>query len=110
MIVACNQGTLDPNTSSGGWVDSVGTALGALAVGEDNTTPYTNGSPMAGNEFPLVCQNVMPAEAKWMWFNWDPTNIVWPNQSPFMWPGGGGNPDHQFLIFRLAADVLPEPQ
>jgi hypothetical protein len=52
----------------------------------------------------------MPAEARWMWFNWDPANIVWPQQSPFLWPGGGGNPDHQFLIFRLAADLLPEPQ
>ena len=31
---------------SGGWVDQTGTALGALAVGEDNTTPY-GGGPQA---------------------------------------------------------------
>ena len=35
---------------------------------------------------------------------------MWPQQSPFLWPGGGPNPDHQFLIFRLAADLLPPPQ
>ncbi len=51
----------------------------------------------------------MPPETHWMWFNWDPPNIK-PPKSPFLWPGGGGNPDHQFLIFRLAAELLPDPQ
>ena len=53
-----------------------------------------------------MCQNVMPAEAHWMWFDWDPSM---PNKTPFMWPGGGGNPDHQFLIFRFAAELVPIP-
>ena len=106
-IVKCNQGALDPNTTSVGWVDDVGTQYGAVAFGEPNTTPY-NGGPMAGNEFPLVCPMDMPEEAKWMWFNWDPVNVK-PPQSPFMWPGGGGNPDHQYLIFRFAADLVPIP-
>ncbi|NVB42070.1 hypothetical protein G6O69_29880 [Pseudenhygromyxa sp. WMMC2535] len=107
-IVDCNADALSPDTSSVGWVDDVGTEYGAVVFGEDNTTPY-DGSAKAGNEFPLVCQDVMPEEAKWMWFNWDPANVVWPNQSPFLWPGGS-NPDHQFLIFRLAADLIPDPQ
>lgn len=103
----CNAGALDPNLSSGGWVDEVGTAIGAVAFGEDNTTPY-DGGPKAGNEFPLVCPMDMPAAARWMWFNWDPANVK-PPQSPFIFPGGQ-NPYHQFLIFRFAADLIPIPQ
>jgi hypothetical protein len=108
QIALCNQAALDPATTSVGWVDEVGTEYGAVAVGEDNTTPY-NGGPQAGNEFPLVCQMVMPQEARWMWFNWNPQQVIWPQTSPFLWPGGN-NPDHQFLIFRLAADLIPIPQ
>lgn len=106
-IGKCNAGNLDPNTTSGGWVDDVGTAIGAVAFGEDNTTPY-DGGPKAGNEFPLVCPADMPAEARWMWFNWDPANVV-PPDSPFMYPGGA-NPYHQFLLFRFAAELVPIPQ
>jgi len=107
MIQACNDGALDPLTTSVGWVDSVGTEFGAVAIGEDNTTPY-DGGPMAGNEFPITCQAKMDLDARWMWFNWDPANVVWPQQSPFLWPGGS-NPDHQFLLFRLAAAAIPSP-
>jgi len=106
-IGKCNNGELDPNTTSGGWVDEVGTPIGAVAFGEDNTTPY-DGGPKAGNEFPLVCPKDMPAEARWMWFNWDPANVV-PPKSPFLFPGGQ-NPYHQFLLFRFAAELVPEPQ
>lgn len=106
-IGKCNASALDPNTSSVGWVDDVGTQYGAVAFGEDNTTPY-DGGPKAGNEFPLVCPMDMPAEARWMWFNWDPGNVV-PPQSPFIFPGGQ-NPYHQFLLFRFAADLVPIPQ
>lgn len=104
-IGKCNASALDPNTTSVGWVDEVGTQYGAVAFGEDNTTPY-NGGPMVGNEFPLTCPMDMPAEARWMWFNWNPGNV----QSAFMWPAGAGNnPDHQFLIFRFAAELVPIP-
>jgi hypothetical protein len=106
-IDKCNEGKLDPNTTSGGWVDEVGTPIGAVAFGEDNTTPY-DGGPKAGNEFPLVCPKDMPAEARWMWFNWDPAKVV-PPQSAFLFPGGQ-NPYHQFLLFRFAAELVPEPQ
>jgi hypothetical protein len=109
QIVLCNSGEMDTDTTSMGWVDEVGTQYGAVAFGEDNTTPY-DGGPQIGNEFPITCQTKMDEEAKWMWFNWDPNNIEWPNQTPFMWPGGGGNPDHQFLIFRYAAEYIPVPQ
>ncbi|MFV8749762.1 hypothetical protein ACNOYE_04335 [Nannocystaceae bacterium ST9] len=109
LIGSCNADALNPATTSVGWVDEVGTQFGAVAVGEDNTTPY-NGGPQAGNEFPLTCQMDMPPETHWMWFNWDPQNVIWPQTSPFLWPGGNGNPDHQFLIFRLAAELIPEPQ
>jgi len=108
QIALCNGGMTDPSTTSQGWVDAVGTAAGALAVGETNETPYAGG-PMPGNEFPLVCQTDVDAEARWMWFNWDPASIVWPVESPFIYPGGGGNPMHDFMIFRLAAASLPQP-
>lgn len=108
QIELCNGGMTDPSTTSQGWVDATGTELGALAVGETNETPYAGG-PQPGNEFPLVCQDVVDAEARWMWFNWDPAGIVWPAQSPFIYPGGAGNPMHDFMIFRLAAASLPQP-
>jgi hypothetical protein len=103
-IVKCNAGNLDPGTTSVGWVDEVGTQFGAVAFGEDNTTPYANG-PQPGNEFPLTCPAEMPAEARWMWFDWDTTNPA----SPFLFPGGQ-NPYHQFLLFRFAAEKIPIPQ
>jgi len=108
QITLCNSGMTDPTTTSGGWVDTVGTDIGALAVGETNQTPYAGG-PQPGNEFPLVCQSLVDEEAQWMWFNWDPNNIVWPAQSPFIYPGGGGNPMHDFMIFRLASEAVPPP-
>ena len=127
-IALCNEGgTMDPETTSMGWVGVQGTEYGALAVGEDNTTAYSGTAPSVGNEFGVVCQEVMDEEARWMWFNWDPANLVAPDASPFMWPDvetdvepgdeilpDGGlnpdlipNPDHEFLIFRLAAEALP---
>jgi hypothetical protein len=106
QIELCNGGATDPDTTSQGWVDEMGTALGALAVGEPNDTARDSVEP--GNEFPIVCDEMIDAEAHWMWFNWDPDNIVWPTQSPFMYPGGE-NPMHDFMIFRLAAEELPFP-
>jgi len=108
QIALCNSGATDPGTTSQGWVDEIGTPLGALAAGETNETPYAGG-PQAGNEFPLVCQTLVDPEARWMWFNWDPAGIVWPMQTPFIYPGGAGNPMHDFMIFRLAAVSIPQP-
>jgi len=108
QIALCNAGMTDPTTTSGGWVDVMGTDIGALAVGETNETPYAGG-PQPGNEFPLVCQSLVDPEARWMWFNWDPNTIMWPMQSPFIYPGGAGNPMHDFMIFRLASEALPPP-
>ena len=103
QILLCNGGATDPSTTSAGWVDATGTAAGKLQAGEDNSTA---GSATPGNEFGIVCG--IDAAARWMWFNWDPTNIVWPTQSPFIWSySGGSNPDKQFLIFRLQADIVP---
>jgi hypothetical protein len=45
----------------------------------------------------------MDADATWMWFDWDLNDPA----SPFLWPGGT-NPDHQFLIFRLPASLIPQ--
>ncbi len=95
-IGLCNLG------EHGGWRNHEGDDDGALALGEDNASPYTAGRPVAGNEFPVVCGDRMDAAARWMWFNWDPNAISWPHESPFLWPGGD-NPDSQFLIFRLPA-------
>ena len=123
QIVACNAGSHDPETSSGGWVDSIGTSLGKLQAGEDNTT-MRPALPSAGNEFPVACG--IDDAARWMWFNWDPEHIEWPTTgSPFIWPtrrcreppietafgppppiACERNPAHEFLIFRLEAGVL----
>lgn len=103
----CNARSGDPATTSAGWVDAAGAGggVGALAAGEDNTTGRTSVEP--GNEFPVVCE--IDGEAHWMWYNWDPANIVWPTSgSPFIWPSGAGdNPDKQFLIFRIRAEDIP---
>jgi hypothetical protein len=110
QIERCNDDAGDPSTTSGGWVDVEGTELGALAVGETNETPYDGPVAQAGNEFPVVCQATIGAEARWMWFNWDPANLVWPAQSPFLYPTGlPGNPMHDFMIFRLPTLALPQP-
>lgn len=109
QLEICNEGTGNPLTTSGGWVDELGTDLGALAVGEDNTTPYEGNFPVPGNEFPVVCPEQMSAAPRWLWFNWDPDGIQWPDQSPFLSPGGGENTDHKFLIFRFPAAEIPEP-
>lgn len=102
-IQKCNLG----GGVSQGWVDTNGGGVGTLQFGEDNTTSRPN-TPPPGNEFPIVC-GVDP-DVRWMWYNWDPANILWPAQSPFIWPGGSGNPDAEFLIFRIPAeDVLDPP-
>lgn len=107
QLTACNAQTGDPSTTSAGWVDALGAGggVGALAAGEDNTTPRTTVEP--GNEFPVVCE--IDGEAHWMWYNWDPTTVIWPTSgSPFIWPSASGdNPDKQFLIFRLRAEEIP---
>ena len=105
-IEQCNLRTLDPNFTSQGWVDQVGTAAGAVAAGEFNDTPL-DGTPQAGNEFPIRCADWLPPEAQWMWFNWDPENITWPAQSPFIHPGSLGNITKEFLIFRLHHEDVP---
>lgn len=101
QIAACNAGTGDVSSSSGGWVSATSTVGGAVAFGEDNTTPRTNVTP--GNEFPIVCE--IDGSARWMWYDWDTSD----GQSAFIWPGGGGNPTKDFLIFRLGAEFIPEP-
>jgi hypothetical protein len=99
-ITKCNAGSLDPATSSVGWVDTTGTANGRLAFGEDNSTPRDK--PMPGNEFLVAC-DIEPA-ARWMWFDWEAERTT---GSPFMWPGGSANVTKDFLIFRLGADQVP---
>ncbi len=107
QITLCNDGVTDPETTSAGWVNFVGHEYGALAIGEPNNTPLGMG-PQPGNEFPLVCADWLgDHQARWMWFNWDPAGIDWPMQSPFMHPGGEGNPMHELLIFRLPREAVP---
>jgi len=91
-IVKCN---------SGGWLGTEPGPAGRLVFGEDNTTPRD--VPVPGNEFPIVCG--IDDAARWMWFDWG----VPAGQSAFIWPGGTGNPDKEFLIFRLGAESIPEP-
>lgn len=97
-LAHCNAGDKPIATSSGGWVNPSGAvtqgAVGALEIGEDNSS--------AGGEFPLACQDDVngygiDADARWMWYNWDPSTVT----NPFDWPGGSANLDKRFLIFRL---------
>jgi hypothetical protein len=99
-IAKCNAGSLDPITSSVGWVDISGDEHGRLVFGEDNST--TRGDPAPGNEFLEVCE--IEASAKWMWFDWLAERS---DGSPFMWPGGSENVTKDFVIFRLGADQIP---
>lgn len=86
-LAACNAGD---NT---GWLG----ADKGLAVGERNDTPRTAVVP--GNEFPVTCAEDIDHAARWIWHDWDLAST----DSPFITPGGGGNPDSQFLLFRLPA-------
>ena len=99
-IVKCNAGELEAATSSVGWVDTIGTANGKLAFGEDNST--TRDQPTPGNEFLQVCE--IEDGARWMWFDWEADRK---DRSPFLWPGGSMNVTKDFLIFRLGADQVP---
>ncbi len=97
-ITRCNDGTGSTTTSSGGWVSSTGavtsTAVGVLAVGEDNSA--------AGGNFQIACQvdatgkKGIDAAAKWMWYQ--PPG----NTAPFT-----TRPTRDFLIFRLKSNVVP---
>jgi hypothetical protein len=100
-IAKCNADSLDPATSSVGWVDTTESEHGRLAFGEDNST--TRDGPTVGNEFLIVCE--IEPSARWMWFDWEPHRS---EGSPFLWPGGGDNVSKDFLIFRLGADQIPK--
>ena len=99
QIGNCNAKTGDPTTTSAGWVTTTPGPNGNVAFGEDNTTDRDNAAP--GNEFKIVCD--IDPEARWMWFDWDPSAA----QSPFIWPGGSANTDKEFIIFRLGAEHVP---
>ena len=81
------------------WLASDDTGQQRLEVGEDNSTDRVIIEP--GNEFPITCNSLINGNARWMWLNWDVTNVSLPETSAFIWPGGGLNPDHEFLVFRL---------
>lgn len=103
QIAACNARTGDVATTSGGWVTTAASPGGRLAFGEDNTTDRI--SVEVGNEFPMVCG--IAAGAHWMWLDWDPNRT---SGSAFIWPGGSGNVTKDFVLFRLGAESIPEPQ
>jgi hypothetical protein len=106
-IAACNAGTGDTSTTSGGWVDAAGAvtagAVGTLAIGEDNSEP--------GGTFPIACSDkqcaTVPAtckrgiseRARWMWYQ------APGDSDPFR--SSGTNKSREFLIFRLPATALP---
>jgi hypothetical protein len=102
QIALCNAGNLDLATTSGGWVTAAPGPGGNVAFGEDNSTDRNRPAP--GNEFKIAC-DIDPA-AQWMWFDWLANRT---DGSPFIWPGGDGNPTKDFLIFRLTAESIPEP-
>ena len=103
QIAVCNEA--EPEAAQR-WIGAEGDDSGRLAIGERNDTPL-DGAPQAGNEFPPVCVDLISDQARWMWFNWDPVNLVWPKASPFFHPGTDDNPAREFLIFRLPTAAVP---
>jgi hypothetical protein len=115
-IAKCNAATGSKETSSGGWVNSAGAitpgAVGALAIGEDNSTPRDAVTPE--NPFPIACSDLqcvgdvaattgckmgISTKARWMWY------AAPGDTSPFI--STGGNTSREFLIFRLPTTALP---
>ncbi|MDC3956309.1 hypothetical protein KEG38_20785 [Polyangium jinanense] len=107
QIALCNSGNGDETTTSAGWVNLAGAvtagAIGSLAVGEAN-------DPAAGGSFPPTCPTgsappeaaSIDPEAHWMWYQ--PGGIANPFQST------GSNTFRAYLIFRLAAEDIPDPK
>ena len=104
QIAICNAGTGSLSTTSAGWVGTTETPMGKVVFGEDNSTTRDPKIPTPGNEFLIAC-DIEPS-AKWMWYEWVPNRTT---GSPFMWPGGTTNITKDFLIFRLGAEFIPEP-
>ncbi|MDI1480519.1 hypothetical protein [Polyangium sp. y55x31] len=107
QIALCNSGNGDDVTTSAGWVNVAGAvtpgAIGSLAVGEAN-------DPAPGGTFPPTCPtgsappeaaSIDPA-AHWMWYQ--PGGIANPFQST------GSNTFRAYLIFRVAAEDIPDPK
>ena len=105
-IARCVAGTGDKTTTSAGWVNAQGPvtagAVGKLRVGEDNSAN--------DGDFPITCQPTdagdggtlgIDPQAKWMWYAAD-------DQDAFR--GNETNRTRAFLIFRLPARALPQPQ
>ncbi len=99
QIAACNAGTGDKSTTSGGWVDVTGAvtpgAVGTLAVGEDNSDNT--------GAFQIACQSDngkegVPAAARWMWYT--------PNGGDAFHYVGPGDTTRTFLIFRLPSNAF----
>jgi hypothetical protein len=102
-IGKCNAGSGDKSTSSGGWVNTAGVitagAVGKLYVGQDNSKSYDP-------DFPIICQSGgadpgVDNAAKWMWYG------ATGNSSAFHF--ASLTESRPFLIFRLAAKSLPQP-
>jgi hypothetical protein len=90
--------------TSRGWVDENGLlpngspGSGALVFGDDNT----GGS---GGTHPFGAINGIPSTAQWMWYNEDPATI----SNPFDAGPEGPDGHHEFLIFRIPVENVPEP-
>lgn len=107
QIALCNSGNGDELTTSAGWVNVAGAvtagAIGSLAVGEAN-------DPAPGGTFPPTCPTTVAPpeaasidpEARWMWYQ--PGGVANPFQST------GSNTFRAYLIFRLAAEDIPDPK
>ena len=97
-ISACNAGTGDKATTSGGWVNAAGAvtagAVGKLAVGQDNS---------AAGQFPITCQKDqmgnagIDPQAHWMWYSPDARDAF------------NSRGTRSYLIFRLPTKELPQP-
>jgi hypothetical protein len=100
-INVCNTG--DPLMTSKAWVDTNGTAIGKLAVGEVNGPPPP---PVPGDVFQQACTTIQSpsqginVQARWMWYNWDPANA---SIKPF----DTNSADDEYLIFRLPVREVP---
>ncbi len=98
QITRCNDGAGDADTTSEGWVNTVGAvtpgAVGTVAIGEPNDT--------LGGTFPQVCPasaGGIDVAARWIWYQ--PGGVADPFRST------GRNTFRAYLIFRLAVSQIP---
>lgn len=99
-------GGTGPASSSGGWVSQAGDyGLGTIHMGGPNDGTAGTGSGGSASTAPWGPITCIPSQARWMWFNADPSTYTDPIRQQ-----DGDDGHKEFLIFRLPMEsFLPCP-